>query len=76
MIFDNHSFFTNLTQRSAAQRHHFRGEEVGPRQQRQMSSNENRPRRRAFALRRGRQAAMGAIGPRKKVADDARRGYA
>src|ERR1700687_5046148 len=40
----------------SAQRQHLCGEEVGPRQQRQMGSNEGRPCGRAFALRRRRQA--------------------
>jgi hypothetical protein len=39
-----------------AQREHFCGEEVGSRQQRQVGSNEDRPRGRALALRRGWQA--------------------
>jgi hypothetical protein len=36
-----------------AQRQHLRSKEVGPRQQRQVGSDEDRPRGRALALRRG-----------------------
>src|SRR5271155_1665204 len=39
-----------------AQRQHLRSKEVGPRQQRQVDSDEDRPRGRALAPRRGRQS--------------------